>query len=175
MQPEYNGRINIHEPKTELLFQMYDKIPAKQCTTFRNPTEGLWDNTALSNVFFSAGNIKIIQNGIRAKVYQMSNNKFIIDEQDQATLNIIMRSIFLQHSANQLTNIASQVEALNEMVFNYAVPQVYGECLGYNTYLNDVSSIYTLIDPPVLSKTNDKQLQLNSFFGHINWNPDNIS
>jgi hypothetical protein len=167
MQQQYNGRLNIREPKTELLFQMYDKIPAKQCTTFRNPTEGLWDNSPLSRAFFSSANIRIIQNGIRARVYQMSGGKYTISEQDEATLNIIMRSTFLQKSANQPTNVPQQVEALNEIVFNYCVPQIYGECLGYNNYLNDVSSIYTLIEPPILSKTNDKQLQLNSFFGRM--------
>lgn len=47
-----NGRVNIKTPNTSNLFAMYDKIPANQCTTYRNPTEGLWDNTDLSNAFF---------------------------------------------------------------------------------------------------------------------------
>ena len=71
-----NGRVNIKTPNTSNLFAMYDKIPANQCTTYRNPTEGLWDNTALSNAFFSAENMVIIQNGIRAGVYQKSNGQF---------------------------------------------------------------------------------------------------
>ena len=40
-----NGRVDIAHIKTQDLFQMYDKIPVNQCTTFRNPTEGLWNNT----------------------------------------------------------------------------------------------------------------------------------
>ena len=67
-----NGRVDICGPKTTDLFQMYDKIPVNQCATFRNPTEGLWDNSDLSNTFFSEGNIRIIQNGIRAEVYRKS-------------------------------------------------------------------------------------------------------
>jgi hypothetical protein len=161
---DYNGRLNIYEPKTELLFQMYDKIPAKQCSTFRNPTEGLWDNTLLSNSFFSSSNIKIIQNAIRFNIYKMSNGKFLISEQDEASLKIIMRSIFLQHAANQPNDIASQVEALNNMVLKYCVPQIYNECIGYGIYLKDVSTMYTPMDSPILAKSNDKQLELKQFF-----------
>ena len=47
-----NGRVDITHIKTEDLFQMYDKIPVNQCATFRNPTEGLWDESTLSNLFF---------------------------------------------------------------------------------------------------------------------------
>ena len=93
-----NGRVDINGPKTSDLFQMYDKIPVNQCTTFRNPTEGLWDNTALSNAFFSAENMVIIQNGIRVGVYKKSNGQYVISDQDGDTLKIIMRSIFLQNS-----------------------------------------------------------------------------
>ena len=45
------GRINIKSPNTSALFQMYDKIPANQCVTFRNATEGLWNETPLSQAF----------------------------------------------------------------------------------------------------------------------------
>ena len=70
MNKTTNGRVDIKTPNTSKLFQMYDKIPAHQCSSYRNPTEGLWDETTLSNLFFSRENIKIIQNGIRAGVYK---------------------------------------------------------------------------------------------------------
>ncbi len=159
-----NGRVDICGPKTTDLFQMYDKIPVNQCATFRNPTEGLWDNSDLSNTFFSEGNIRIIQNGIRAEVYRKSNGQYVISDQDGDTLKIIMRSIFLQHAANQATNIRNQVEELNKIVWDYCVPQVYNEAIGYYKYLSDASNMYTLIDPPVLSANNDKQLELRPWF-----------
>jgi hypothetical protein len=159
-----NGRVNIFEPRTMDQFQMYDKIPVNQCATFRNPTQGLWNNTILSDAFFSSKNISTIQNGIKQGVYQRSNGKFVISNQDEDTLLIIMRSTFLQHSANQPTNIEQQVENLNKMVLDYAVPQVYGEAQGYNQYLVDASTMYTPISPPILSKNNDKQLILKDWF-----------
>jgi hypothetical protein len=159
-----NGRVDINGPKTSDLFQMYDKIPVNQCTTFRNPTEGLWDNTALSNAFFSAENMVIIQNGIRAGVYNKSNGQYVISDQDGDTLKIIMRSIFLQHTSNQPTNIKGQVNELNKIVLDYAIPQVYSEAVGYYKYLEDASTMYTPIAPPVMSSNNDKQLVLKPWF-----------
>jgi hypothetical protein len=159
-----NGRVDIFTPKTTDLFQMYDKIPVNQCTTLRNPTEGLWDNTLLSDIFFSRENIQIIQNGIRAGVYEKSNGKYIIGNQECETLKIIMRSLFLQYSANQPNNIKAQVEQLNAMVLDYCIPQVYGEAQGYHKYIVDASTMYTPMAPPILSTNNDKQLILKPWF-----------
>ena len=56
----YNGRVDLKTPNTTALFTMYDKIPATQCSTFRDPTQGLWSETVLSKVFFSKQNIQQI-------------------------------------------------------------------------------------------------------------------
>ena len=159
-----NGRVDIFEPKTKDLFQMYDKIPVNQCATFRNPTEGLWDNTMLSNAFFSGHNICTIQNGIRAGVYERSNGQFIIANQDEDTLKIIMRSVFLQHAANQPENTREQVMQLNKIVWDYCIPQVYGEAQGYKQYIIDASTMYTPIAPPIMTDNNDKELILKPWF-----------
>jgi hypothetical protein len=113
-----NGRVDIKTPNTSTLFQMYDKIPANQCVTFRNPTEGLWTSNTLSDAFFSQQNIQIIQNGIRAGIYHKSNGQYVIGPQDCDSLKIVMRIVFFQHSANQLNNITQQIEELNKIVFS---------------------------------------------------------
>jgi len=159
-----NGRVDINGPKTKDLFQMYDKIPVNQCATYRNPTEGIWDNTSLSNHFFSEKNITTIQNGMREGVYLRSNGQYTIGVQDGDTLKIIMRSIFLQHAANQPTNIKQQIYELNKIVWDYTIPQLYAEAQGYHKYLQDASTMYTPIAPPVLAKNNDKQLILKPWF-----------
>jgi hypothetical protein len=159
-----NGRVDISGPKTTDLFQMYDKIPVNQCVTFRNPTEGLWNNTSLSDAYFSKENMRIIQNGIRAGVFNKSNGQYVISDQDADTLKIIMRSTFLQHSANQPTNIPQQVEQLNKIVLDYCIHQVFSEAIGYYKYLEDASTMYKPMDPPVMSQNNDKQLELKPWF-----------
>ena len=159
-----NGRVNIKTPNTSNLFAMYDKIPANQCTTYRNPTEGLWDNTDLSNAFFSKENINIIQNGIRAGVYHKSKGQYTIGPQDCDSLKIIMRSIFLQYSANFKNDVVEQVKQLNQMVLNYCIQQVYGEAQGYMKYINDVSTLAVPIAHPVMASNTDRELEWKGWF-----------
>jgi len=162
-----NGRVNIltcEPPDISDRFQMYDKIPINQCSTFRNPTEGIWNNTQLSDLFFSGKNICTIQNGIRSGVYNMSNHKFIIANQDEDTLKIIMRSVFLQTSINNSSNIKGQVNQLNQLVLDYCIPQVFGEAKGYKKYLVDVSTMYTPMPPPVFASNFDRVLFLKDWF-----------
>jgi hypothetical protein len=155
-----NGRIDIinktQTPDISNLFAMYDKIPANQCATFREPTLGQWDETPLSRTFFSKENIQIIQNGIRAGVYKRSNGQYTIGNQDCDSLKIIMRSVFLQHAANQSINISGQIEELNKIVLDYCIHHVYSEAQGYMKYLYDVSTLAVPIAPPVLETQKDK-------------------
>ena len=159
-----NGRINIKSPNTSALFQMYDKIPANQCVTFRNATEGLWNETPLSRAFFSRENIQIIQNGIRAGVYNRSNGQYIVGPQDCDSIKIIMRSVFLQYSANQPFNIPQQIEELNKIVLNYCIQQVYSEAQGYMKYVDDASTLVIPISHPVQASNTDRQLEFKSWF-----------
>ena len=159
-----NGRIDIQSPDTKSLFNMYDKIPAHQCTTYRNPLEGQWDDSTLSNAYFSKENIQIIQNGIRAGVYKQSNNQYVVAPQDCDSLKIVMRSIYLQYSANLPGNVSGQIEALNQMVLNFCIQQVYSEAKGYMKYLSDASNMYVPIAHPVLAKDDDKELVLKPWF-----------
>ena len=159
-----NGRVDIKSPNTSALFEMYDKIPANQCVTFRNATEGLWTTNSLSETYFSKQNIQIIQNGIRAGVYKRSNGQYIIGPQDCDALKIIMRSVFLQHAANQANNITQQVTELNKIVLDYCVQQVYGEAQGYMKYLDDASTLVVPIAPPIMANDTDRQLELKPWF-----------
>ena len=161
-----NGRVNLLEPDaTEIVLNMQERIGIKnKSTEYREALDGIWETNPLSDVFFSAGNIQIVQNGLRAGVYAMSNNKFRIAPQNIDTLKIIMRSIYLQYAEHYPTNITGQVERLNKLVLDYAVPSVYNEAIGYVKYRIDQS---TLVLPLAIPQHHDreyKQLQLKSWF-----------
>ena len=155
-----NGRIDIinktQAPDISNLFAMYDKIPANQCATFREPTLGQWDETSLSKAYFSKENIQIIQNGIRAGIYDKSNGQYIVAPQDCDALKIIMRSVFLQHAANQPQNISGQIEQLNRIVLDYCIFHVYSEAQSYMKYLNDVTTLAVPLATPVVERQKDK-------------------
>jgi len=155
-----NGRIDIinktTSPDLSNLFAMYDKIPANQCATFREPTLGQWDETPLSKTYFSKENIQIIQNGIRTGVYKKSNQQYIVAPQDCDALKIIMRSVFLQHSSNQPNNIPQQIQELNKIVLDYCIFQVYSEAQSYMKYLHDVSTLAVPLATPIVETQKDK-------------------
>ena len=155
-----NGRIDIinktQGPDISNLFAIYDKIPANQCVTFREPTLGQWDETQLSKAYFSKENIQIIQNGIRLGVYQKSNNQYVVAPQDCDALKIIMRSVFLQHATNQPQNISGQIYQLNKIVLDYCIFHVYSEAQSYIKFLHDVSTLAVPLSNPIIESQKDK-------------------
>ena len=61
-------------------------------------------------------------------------------------------------------DIKYQIQNLNKLVLDYAINQVYSETVGYIKYKYDISTMYDPISRPVLSRTNDKQLELKKWF-----------
>ena len=165
MNSHTNGRVNIMTPDIGTVFAMQDRIPVGvNDVDYRGAMTGNWYDTALSDAFFSGRNIQIIQNGIRAGVYQRSNGQYIVGEQNRDELLIVMRSVFLQYSKNLPNEIREQIERLNKLVLDYAIGQVYGEAQGYMKYKYDASNMYEPIARPAMSTTNDKQLLLKKWF-----------
>ena len=148
---KYNGRINIIQPENpNLQMLMAEKIAIKNKTTeYRGAIAGNLEDNVLAQVYFSAGNIQIIQNGLGMGVYNMSDKKYIIPLQSIENLKIIMRSI---------KNITQQVERLNKLVLDYCIPSVFNEAVGYEKYCRDQS---TLVVPLELPKHVDREYKQN--------------
>ena len=159
-----NGRVNILDNAANSVFNLYDKIPVEQnITSYRNALTGNLEDNMLSKVFFSKGNIIILQNKIMQGVFNSSKGRFKIGYQDEDTLKIIMRSTYLQNAANNPQNITEQVEALNQIVTDYCVPQICSEAQAYINYKNDVSNLAVPIQRPV-STYNNNSLEFKKFF-----------
>jgi hypothetical protein len=159
-----NGRVNILNHVNNQVFQLYDKIPIdEKVTSYRNALTGNLEQNTLSKTFFSAGNILILQHAIMAGVYKSSNGRFQIGYQNEDTLKIVMRSIYLQHASNLPQNITAQVEALNKLVTDYCIPQICGEAEGYVKYKNDVSTLPTPLSHGVSTYSNNI-LEMKKFF-----------
>ena len=154
-----NGRIDLlHAPNP---ISLYDK--PVYTSSYSDAMTGNWADTPLSTSFFSPSNQQILQNGIRAGVYNMSNQKFVISQQSNPDLKMIMRAIFLEHSQNRLLHIREQIEELNQYVFKYCIPKIYGEAQGYLKYIQDASTLVVPLSNPVHTSL-DKTLELKTFF-----------
>jgi hypothetical protein len=161
----YNGRVNIIQPPDQTIqFKMFEKINvANVATDYRGAIAGVFEDNVLAQVYFSAGNIQILQNGLRAGVYAMSNEKYVIPNQNITNLKIIMRSTYLQYAEHSPNNVTKEVERLNKMVLDYCVPSVFNEALGYERYCQDQSSLVVPLSMPQPSDRDYKQLEQKHF------------
>ena len=161
-QSAYNGRVNLVEaPSAEMQFKMQERIAVKNKTSeYRDALAGDIESNMLATVYFSAENIQIVQNGLRAGVYKMSGDKYIIAPQNIDTLKVIMRSIFLQYAEYDMNNIKNEVSRLNKLVLDYAVSSVYNEAVGYMKYCEDQSTLVVPLELPRQSDREYKQLEL---------------
>jgi hypothetical protein len=159
---KYNGRVNIVEPPSlEMQLKMQERIAIKNKTSeYRDALGGIWEDNVLSKAYFSKENVQIIQNGLRAGVYSMSGNKFVIAPQNIDTLKIIMRSIYLQYAEHLPNDIAGQIAKLNRLVLDYSVPTVFNEATGYVKYMEDQSTLVVPLELPRHHDRQYKQLEL---------------
>jgi hypothetical protein len=156
-----NGRIHLEQPNTAALFSMYERVAIPST----NEINGAWESSPLSMAFFSNKNINILQNGIRAGVYEKTNQRHIIDKQDIDQLKIIMKSIYLEHATHNPTNITEQITKLNTIVLNYCIEQVYIELISYLKYINDITTMQIPMDRPVPTDgERHKQLEEKHFY-----------
>ena len=117
---KFNGRVNIIQPPDmSIQMKMSEKIMiSNKANDYRGALNGVFENNILATVFFSSGNIQILQNGIRAGVYDKSGGLYFIPNQNIDNLKIIMRSTYLQYAEHRPTDITQQVERLNKIVLD---------------------------------------------------------
>ena len=75
-----------------------------------------------------------------------------------------MRSVYLQNSTNNPTNITNQIIKLNDVVISYCIKHVYGEAQGYLQYKRDVSNMYVPMAHPIKADVDDKTLEMKPWF-----------
>ena len=159
-----NGRINIPQPDMNTQFQMFDKIDVQKTVSFRDPLIGNWKETELSCAFFSSENVRKINNLIIEAIQQKSNGNYNIGMQDQDELQIIMRAIYLENSKNLKNNISQQVNALNQLVLDYSVPQILSSLTSYSKYMHDITNVYTIMDRPIFGNSKDRTVEFKGWF-----------
>jgi hypothetical protein len=94
----------------------------------------------LNQLFMSPENIENLQQRIRYEIYKASNKQHIIGRQDDRELSIIMRSIYLTYGKNLPTNVRGQIQELNDLVVQDAVPKILSGIEGDMRYLFDAST-----------------------------------
>jgi hypothetical protein len=158
-----NGRVPS-EPLAESSapYNYFEESRAGSCVA--DSLRGIQQQSPLSDLFFSRMNVDALQEGIRYKVYVQSDKKRIIGRQSDTELEVIMRSIFLQHSNAVSGSLVDKVRGLSEKVLAFCVPLVLREIQQYSTYRNDISQLPVPMDRQQnVSSAGDKFLLLKEF------------
>lgn len=119
--------------------------------------------TALSQAYFSAANMTIIQNALRKRVFDATGTA--VCEQDTEQLQIVMRSIFLTYSRNDTSSadaIRSQIAGMNYKVLEYCAPVVISNLKQHQQYLVDITTGPTYMEHAI-STTDSKTLEHRPF------------
>jgi hypothetical protein len=126
---------------------------------------GNWDKNPIASLFFTAKNVRTIQDTIRHQVLVRSGPKrYQIDDQDVDELKMIMRGIYLQYSKNNAFDVTGQVRDLNNIVIEWCVPRILSEIDHYHYYLQDISHMpIPLTQPMSMSSAGTRSLPLQPF------------
>jgi len=157
-----NGRVDLTGTENlQTKINMMEKTAVKnKSSTYYDAMKGQWEDTSLSQGFFCKENIQIIQNSIRAGVYEKSSQTFVIPPPNIDNLQIIMRSYFMNYVEFDNNDIRKQIEKLNKTVIDYCVKELFSASESYVYYINDQSSLVVPLKQPLQPDRNFKQLQL---------------
>ena len=114
-------------------------------------------DSLLSQVYFSAENEQIIQNGLREGVYALSllpehkGPPFLMPPQNTVAVKSVMRGIFMQHYTDRISpdaTITDQVSDLNDLVWKHAVPKLYTQALNHMYFIDQFEKPVQTQDMP---------------------------
>ena len=155
---QQNGRVIITNNNLQDLNMIEDNNAMKNFQT--EALYGIQETTTLNQAFFSRKNMTLIQDNIRYNVYLKTDKKHVIGKQSEVELEIIMRSIYLQHSPNLPNQTKEQIKYLNDLVTNWCVEKIIPELYQYLGYLKEVEYMPIPIDLPLnLSSKGSRSLR----------------
>jgi len=123
---------------------------------------GNLEKNPLSDSFFSTENVAILQHNIRRYVFEKSQPKgYVIDNQSTDELKIIMRAMYYQYAKHGKNDIAGQVAELNNYVVSWSGPHILSAVDHYFYYLKDIDTLPVPMPQPVhLSSAGSKTLSM---------------
>ena len=156
----FSGKVKIDNYNGGFPFHLFQDLGQNQNNDFTNNSlTNIIENNEVSTYFFMRNNITKIQNEIKKEVSRASNGKFNIGDQDEVSLQIIMRSIYLQHSKNLPTNIDKQVNDLNQKVLDYCIPNIMTNIKQHIGYIEHINAPIPVAPVPLDTRINNNQLQ----------------
>jgi hypothetical protein len=157
-----NGRVNLLDPNldTAKIYNNPELCNEKNVNIINRNYSG----NCVSELFFSEENIKIVQTGIINSVFNISEGQYLISNQSEQELKIIMRSMYFQYGKNLDYNIIEQIKELNTLVIRWSVNEIIKNIKQYIEYKKSISTLPMPMERAVLpSQKGTKTLEIKSF------------
>lgn len=129
-------------------FIMFQSHPDDYYNMSQDAVRGIEQESLLSRVFFHPVNVDLVQKKIITEVFRRTNGEYLIEKQDEADLQIIMRSIFLQYARHAPNNIKDQIRDLNNLVADEVFPGILTQIKSYFGYLDRAFGPTQIMDRP---------------------------
>lgn len=142
------------------------------------------EETILSHLYFSPQNVNTIQKMLRYWVFKETHGEYWICKQEEKDLQIVMRSIFLQHARHNVfvdkedkdyheklkQQLRQQIKELNLLTVDELTPNVISEIKQYYGYLERAFEPRQIMDlPECVSKKGTKSIpSVTKVFGDRN-------
>lgn len=141
-----NGRVDTISNANYQMHGLFENGNNKLSEFSHEAIQGIHTKTPLNDLFFSPTNVKALQEGIKNLVAERSNGEFIIGNQSEVELQVIMRAVYLNEAKHIPYDIINQVVELNKSILDYCVPRILEEVRMYKHYKQDVSQLPMPID-----------------------------
>ena len=159
-----NGRVNILDSTIDETSKIYNNEPQLYNEKNVNIINRNFSGNCISELFFSRENVEIIQKGIINSVFNKSNGEYIISNQSEQELKIIMRSMYFQYGKNLNYDIIEQIKELNTLVIRWSVDEIIKNIKQYIEYKKSISTLPMPMERAVLpSQKGTKTLEIKSF------------
>lgn len=167
--PKHTGRLPLSDSEEKMsiprgtLYTTHE--PAMIPTQIAEQIHYRHNNTPLNTVFFSEANKANLQQKIHDAVLAASKGEYDIGEQSEADLSLIMRSYYLQYAENDPSEVAAELDKLNQRVVAYASNRIMVEIVAYRRFRKDILDF-----PEPIERPKDMQIygtrtgELKSFF-----------
>lgn len=123
--------------------------------------KGMFENTMLSNAFFSKANIKIIQFRLKKRVYITGleyKKKLIISDQDENELIPAMQYVFFTYAKHLSVKIKEQIDDLDNLVVDELIVMVVSNVKQHFAYLEDLYTPMDVLQHPINVSSKGRRL-----------------
>ena len=133
---------------TDTPFMMFQAHPNDYHKIIQESVKEIQSENTLSKVFFHRKNINLIQKKIIKQVLKKSNNKYLIEKQNEEDLLVVMKSIFLRFAKHSPRDIKNQINELDNLVVDAVTPEIISQINAYVNYMKVIYGPNEVMDLP---------------------------